>query len=257
MHRRRWSRSRERPAGGRWGFWKVPAAVPGPGDEIVYPRRTEYFDYEGEAAVVIGKSFKDLSGDRLEEYVWGITLVNDWSLRDGVDNQPEVPRPISYNLAKNFDRSRSMGPCIVVGELTPQSVESRRGSMARCASISIRATWVWSFAEVMEYLSRDFTFVAGAVICGGTAAGTTADKTKPGPDGTRARDLFLKPDDLVEVYSPSIGILDNRTAVPERARAQVGMRRTIHWLGSRTRIMHVSVRRVDPRCAVPTWLGSA
>jgi len=100
VHRRRWSRSRERPAGGRWGFWKVPAAVPGPGDEIVYPRRTEYFDYEGEAAVVIGKSFKDLSGDRLEEYVWGITLVNDWSLRDGVDNQPEVPRPISYNLAR-------------------------------------------------------------------------------------------------------------------------------------------------------------
>ena len=38
---------------GQWGFWKVPDAVAGPEDSISYPKRTHYFDYEGEAAIVI------------------------------------------------------------------------------------------------------------------------------------------------------------------------------------------------------------
>ena len=40
-------------AAGQWGFWKVLTETPGPDDSIVYPRRTEYFDYEAEAAIII------------------------------------------------------------------------------------------------------------------------------------------------------------------------------------------------------------
>ena len=50
----------------------------------------------------------------------------------------------------------------------------------------------------------------GDVIAGGTAAGTAADKTPPGPDGTRSTELFLKVGDVVEVSSPQIGRLCNR-----------------------------------------------
>jgi 2-keto-4-pentenoate hydratase/2-oxohepta-3-ene-1,7-dioic acid hydratase in catechol pathway len=69
---------------------------------------------------------------------------------------------------------------------------------------------VFSFAEVVEFLSRDFSFVPGDVIAGGTAAGTAADKTKRAPDGSRPKDLFLKVGDVVEVASPQIGALRNR-----------------------------------------------
>jgi 2-keto-4-pentenoate hydratase/2-oxohepta-3-ene-1,7-dioic acid hydratase in catechol pathway len=69
---------------------------------------------------------------------------------------------------------------------------------------------IFSFGEVLAWLSRDFTLVAGDVIAGGTSAGTAADQSPPGPDGTRPRDLFLKPGDVVEVSSPSIGTLRNR-----------------------------------------------
>jgi 2-keto-4-pentenoate hydratase/2-oxohepta-3-ene-1,7-dioic acid hydratase in catechol pathway len=63
---------------------------------------------------------------------------------------------------------------------------------------------------VLAYLSCDFTFVPGDVIAGGTAAGTAADKTKRVPDGSRPKDLFLKPGDRVELSSPAIGMLANR-----------------------------------------------
>ena len=193
---------------GQWGFWKVPAMVGGPDDEIHYPKSTEYFDYEGEAAIIIGKTGKDISADRIDEYVWGITLLNDWSKRDGMGN----PRAMSYNLAKNFDGSTSMGPCIVVGELSQQNVDVETKVNGGVRQHYNTRDMIWSFGDVVEYLSRDFTFVPGDVVAGGTAAGTAADKTKRLPDGTRPKDLFLKPGDTVELSSPAIGTLVNKIA---------------------------------------------
>jgi 2-keto-4-pentenoate hydratase/2-oxohepta-3-ene-1,7-dioic acid hydratase in catechol pathway len=193
-------------ANGQWGFWKVPAQVSGPDDEVAYPRRTEYFDYEGEVALVISKRGKDIQASRLDEFVWGVTLFNDLSIRDGMGST----RPMSYNLAKNFDGSTCMGPAIAVGEVSPAAVD-----MQTCVNGEVRQRFnsrdmVFSFAEVLEYLSRDFSFVPGDVIAGGTAAGTAADKTQRLPDGSRPKDLFLKVGDEVTVSSPQIGELRNR-----------------------------------------------
>jgi 2-keto-4-pentenoate hydratase/2-oxohepta-3-ene-1,7-dioic acid hydratase in catechol pathway len=199
---------RKTRAAEQWGFWKVPYAVAGPDDDVPYPSRTRYFDYEGEAAIVLGKQGKDIPADRVDEYVWGITLFNDWSIRD----DPRATRPMSYNLAKNFDGSASMGPCIVVGERSPSpqdvDVEVRVNGQVR-QQYNTR-DMIFSFGEVLAWLSRDFTLVPGDVIAGGTSAGTAADQSPPGPDGTRPTDLFLKRGDVVEVSSPGIGLLRNR-----------------------------------------------
>jgi 2-keto-4-pentenoate hydratase/2-oxohepta-3-ene-1,7-dioic acid hydratase in catechol pathway len=66
---------------------------------------------------------------------------------------------------------------------------------------------IYGWGEVLEHLSRDFTLVPGDILSGGTGAGTAADQTVPGPDGSRSRELFLKPGDTVEVASPRIGTL--------------------------------------------------
>jgi 2-keto-4-pentenoate hydratase/2-oxohepta-3-ene-1,7-dioic acid hydratase in catechol pathway len=74
---------------------------------------------------------------------------------------------------------------------------------------------IWSFGDVLEYLSQDFTFGPGDVIAGGTSAGTAADKSRRGPDGKRPLDLFLKIGDSVEVSSPQIGELANKIVASE------------------------------------------
>jgi acylpyruvate hydrolase len=192
--------------GGQWGFWKVPAEVAGPNDTIPFPNRVTYFDYEGEVAIVIGKRGKNIPAAKIREYVWGVTLFHDWSIRDagGTD------RVVSYNLQKNFDGAVSMGPCIVVGEADHQAIaaETRVNGVVR-QSYSTKEM-IWNFGEVLEYLSQDFTFVPGDVIAGGTSAGTAADKSRRGPDGKRPLDLFLKIGDVVEVSSPQIGALSNK-----------------------------------------------
>jgi len=140
-----------------------------------------------------------------------VTLFHDWSIRDGGG----VERVVSYNLQKNFDGCASMGPCIVVGELDPQNVdaETRVGGVVRQRYNT--KEMIWSFGEVLEYLSQDFTFVPGDVIAGGTSAGTAADQSRRGPDGKRPLDLFLKIGDTVEVSSPQIGALANKIVASE------------------------------------------
>ena len=139
--------------------------------------------------------------------VWGITLLNDWSIRDGMG---PASRPMSYNLAKNFDRSTSMGPCILVGKLDPQDVDVQLEVNGQQRQSYNTRDMIFSFGEVLEFLSRDFTFVPGDVIAGGTSVGTAADQSKPGPDGSRSRGLFLKVGDIVRLSSPGIGVLSNR-----------------------------------------------
>jgi 2-keto-4-pentenoate hydratase/2-oxohepta-3-ene-1,7-dioic acid hydratase in catechol pathway len=191
---------------GQWGFWKVPADVAGPGGAIPFPKRVTYFDYEGEVAIVIGKRGKNIPASRINEYVWGVTLFHDWSIRDGGG----ADRAVSYNLQKNFDGAASMGPCIVVEETGQQEidVETRVNGVLRQSYST--SEMIWNFGEVLEYLSQDFTFVPGDVIAGGTSAGTAADKSRRGSDGKRPLDLFLKVGDVVEVSSSKIGALSNK-----------------------------------------------
>jgi 2-keto-4-pentenoate hydratase/2-oxohepta-3-ene-1,7-dioic acid hydratase in catechol pathway len=191
---------------GQWGFWKVPYEVAGPDEPIPFPKRARLFDYEGEAAIVLGKKGKDIQASKLDEYVWGVTLLNDWSIRDGMGSS----RPMSYNLPKNFDGSTSVGPCIVVGELDPQNVDVDLSINGGDRQNYNTRDMIFKFAEVLEELSRDFTFVPGDIISGGTSVGTAHDQTKPGPNGERALDLYLKPGDVVELSSPQIGLLRNR-----------------------------------------------
>jgi 2-keto-4-pentenoate hydratase/2-oxohepta-3-ene-1,7-dioic acid hydratase in catechol pathway len=191
---------------GQWGFWKVPAEVAGPNDTIPFPKRVTYFDYEGEVAIIIGNRGKNIPAVRIHEYVWGVTLFHDWSIRDGGG----VDRVVSYNLQKNFDGAVSMGPCIVVGELDQQDIDAETRVNGVVRQIYNTSEMIWSFGEVLEYLSRDFTFVPGDVIAGGTSAGTAADKSRRGPDGKRPLDLFLKVGDTVEVSSSKIGALSNK-----------------------------------------------
>jgi 2-keto-4-pentenoate hydratase/2-oxohepta-3-ene-1,7-dioic acid hydratase in catechol pathway len=197
--------------GGQWGFWKVPAEVAGPGDTIPFPKRVTYFDYEGEVAIVIGKRGKNIAAAKIRDYVWGVTLFHDWSIRDagGTD------RVVSYNLQKNFDGAVSMGPCIAVGETDPQEVDAETRVNGVVRQSYNTKEMIWNFGEVLEYLSQDFTFVPGDVIAGGTSAGTAADKSRRGPDGKRPLDLFLKVGDSVEVSSPKIGALANKIVASE------------------------------------------
>jgi 2-keto-4-pentenoate hydratase/2-oxohepta-3-ene-1,7-dioic acid hydratase in catechol pathway len=157
-------------------------------------------------AIVIGKRGKNIPAEQLGDYVWGVTLANDWSNRDAGGPQ----RAMSFNLPKNFDFSLSLGPSIAIDGVDPQNVDVETRVNGALRQHYNSKDMVFSFAEYLAFLSIDFTFVPGDVILGGTGAGTAQDGTKLDANGVRPRDRFLKKGDTVAVSSPSIGILENQ-----------------------------------------------
>ena len=199
-------RSRERGIG---GFWKLPSFVTDPGADVTYPARTKYLDYEGEVTLVFGRRAKDAKAADLLDYVRGYTLQNDWSARDQRDNAVGT---LSFASQKNWDGSSSIGPVIAVGEIAdPQDIPFQTHVNGQLRQNGNTRDMTFSFAEYLEYATRDATFNPGDMIAAGTCKGTAMDSTPRVDGGGFANDkLFLSPGDVVEVSSPLIGVLRNR-----------------------------------------------
>jgi 2-keto-4-pentenoate hydratase/2-oxohepta-3-ene-1,7-dioic acid hydratase in catechol pathway len=204
-HRERMTRRSGRDARAPfiWGFWKIPHDGVPPDGEVIYPARCDRLDYEGELALILGRRGKDLRPGDLKDFVWGVTLFCDWSIRS-----PREPLgPMNFAAPKNFDTSYSLGPCILVGEVDPANVDIETLVNGERRQAHNTRDMTFSFAEYLEYLSRDLTLYPGDIICSGTGEGTAADASPVLADGTQPPDLFLKPGDRVEVKSPAIGSL--------------------------------------------------
>jgi 2-keto-4-pentenoate hydratase/2-oxohepta-3-ene-1,7-dioic acid hydratase in catechol pathway len=207
-HRQRMTRRSGREDKGPfiWGFWKIPHDGVDPGGDMVYPARCDRLDYEGELAIILSKKGKDLRPSDLKDFVWGVTLFCDWSIRS-----PREPLgPMNFAAPKNFDTSYSLGPCIVVGELDCANIDIETLVNGERRQFHNTRDMTFSFAQYLEYLSRDLTLYPGDLICSGTGEGTAADASPVAADGTQPPDLFLKPGDRVEIKSPAIGTLSAR-----------------------------------------------
>ena len=191
---------------GIWGFWKVHRAVVGADGEVIYPQKASRLDYEGELAIVLGKRGTDIKAKDVRDYIWGMTLLGDWSIRS-----PREPAGHhNFAMGKNFDTSCSLGPCIAVGEADPFATDVETLVNGERRQFFNTRDMVFSFGEYLEYLSADLTLYPGDIISGGTAAGTAADSSPILPDGTSAPELYLKPGDNVEIRSPAVGSLRAR-----------------------------------------------
>ncbi len=195
-----------------WGFWTVINDPVGPDGEVTYPARCDRRDYEGELAIILGKRGVDLRPGDLKDYVWGVTLFCDWSIRS-----PREPLgPLNFAMPKNFDGSCSIGPCIVVGEADATNIDIETFVNGERRQRHNTSEMTFSFGQYLEYLSRDLTLHPGDMICSGTGEGTAADASPVKEDGTQAPDLFLKVGDNVEVKSPSVGSLKARIVAKKK-----------------------------------------
>lgn len=182
-------------------FMKHARNVRGPGDVVRYPARAEWLDYEAEVVAVISRQVRDVSVNEASSAIGGVTLQNDWSIRQF------APGPELQHL-KNFDTSAALGPCIVTTEgLDLQGIEFATRVNGELRQHGTTRDMIFSFAEYVAHLSRDQTLYPGDMISGGTPAGTARDASVIDHTGTVVESLFVTPGDVVEVSSPQIGSL--------------------------------------------------
>jgi len=174
-------------------FLKAPSALLLDGGEIVLPPESVRVDYEGELALVIGKTIKGWPQERWLEALAGVCCANDVTARDLQKKDGQWAR------AKSFDTFCPVGPEIIAG-LDPSdlAIETRvNGSVKQSSRTS---EMVFSPAFLVAYVSRMMTLLPGDLILTGTPAGI-------GP---------LSTGDIVEVEIEKIGILKNRVSTTTR-----------------------------------------
>ena len=156
---------------------------------------SEQFDYEGELAVIIGRSGRHIPVERALDYVAGYTCFNDGSVRDF--------QKISVTAGKNFPSSAPLGPWMVTPEELPDPSALTLTTRLNGTEVQRSTTdqLIYSVPTIISYVS-DFTSLApGDIIATGTPEGVGHKRTPP---------LWLKNGDIVEVEISGIGTLRNR-----------------------------------------------
>jgi len=145
-------------------FLKPSTAVIGPLDAIVLPAAAGRVDHEAELGIVIGKRAHQVPADYAQEYVLGLTCVNDVTDRD------LQRRDVQYTRGKGFDTFAPIGPAVAVGvDGTALDVESAVNGDLRQSSNTREL--IFSLDQLVEFVTGVMTLLPGDIISTGTPSG--------------------------------------------------------------------------------------
>ena len=129
-------------------YFSNPAAVSGPEDEVVFPAESSAWDYELEAAAVIGA----------EGRIAGFTVLNDWSARD----LQKMEMAVGLGPAKGKDFATTLGPVVVtpdeLGDLGLEMLARVNGEERSRGNLG-DLHWPWE--ELVAHAARNTRLVPG------------------------------------------------------------------------------------------------
>jgi 2-keto-4-pentenoate hydratase/2-oxohepta-3-ene-1,7-dioic acid hydratase in catechol pathway len=173
-------------------FIRFADTLVGHGGELIRPKVSGHFDFEGELALVIGKGGRHIAAERALEHVAGYTCFVDGSVRDY--------QKFSVTSGKNFPGTGPLGPWLVTSDEIPDP--SRLTLMTRLNGKEVQRSptdlLIYSIPQIIAFCS-DFTALSpGDVISTGTPEGVGHSRKPP---------LWMKAGDTLEVEITGIGSL--------------------------------------------------
>lgn len=189
-----------------WLFCVPPTTVMiGHREQIQLPPKYRKIDYEGELAVVIGRTAKGVSAEDAHGYIAGYTIYNDVSERTPyMTEHVEQMNRVSFWYTKSFDTFGPTGPWLVTQDEVPDpqdltiSVKVNGEQRQNCHT----GKMIFSVYQLVEFLSSFLTLEPGDVVSTGTPAGVGS-----------ATGQFLEPDDTVEISIDGVGTLENQAVL--------------------------------------------
>jgi 2-keto-4-pentenoate hydratase/2-oxohepta-3-ene-1,7-dioic acid hydratase in catechol pathway len=171
-------------------FLKSPGSAIGHGQPIPVPASYEgRVVYEGELAVVIGRTARAVPRAEAAAHIFGYCCANDVTALELLHRDPSFPQ---WTRAKSFDGFGAIGPCIET-EFDPAAATLHTLVGGRERQNYALADMFFSPAELVSRLSHDMSLEPGDVILCGTSLGV----------------LPMKPGTTVEVVIEGIGTLAN------------------------------------------------
>ena len=168
-------------------FQKPVSALNTHGGDVVRPEGCKWLNYEGEIAIIIGRTCRNISQDEAGDYIAGYSVANDYGLHDFRDTDAgsmlrvkgsDTLCPIGPGLVTDWDFRNKRIRTIVNGEVKQ---DGNTDEME------------WDMHYLVADIARSITLEPGDVLLSGTPA--------------NSRTVF--PGDVVEVEVEGLGTLRN------------------------------------------------
>ena len=169
---------------------KTPNTLLAPGGTIKKPLCDGKVVFEGELAIVIGRTCFNVSEEEAPDYVFGLTCANDVTMSEIIGRDPTFPQ---WCRAKGFDTFCPLGPVIASG-LDPAMLVVRTILNDEVRQDYPINDMVFSVAQLVSKISKDMTLNPGDVLLCGTSVGVGS----------------MRPGSTIEIEIDGIGKLKNR-----------------------------------------------
>lgn len=158
------------------------------------PVESHEFDYEGELAVIIGKTCSHVNEAKALDYVAGYSCYMDGSARDWQHTW--------YTAGKNWPRSGAFGPWLTCKDeiADPHNLSIRTFLNSNEVQNDNTRNMIHKIPYLISYISTFTQLNAGDVIITGSPGGVGKKRIPP---------LFLKDGDCIEVEIEGVGRLSN------------------------------------------------
>ena len=168
-------------------FMKPVSALNGHRGAVVRPERCQWLNYEGEIAIVIGRTCRNVSPADAGDHIAGYTVANDYGLHDFRDTDAG-----SMLRVKGSDTLCPVGPGLVTGwdfhdKRITTSVNGRVVQDGNTSEME------WDMHYLVADIARNITLEPGDLLLSGTPA-----YSRP-----------VQPGDVVTVEVEGLGALEN------------------------------------------------
>lgn len=166
------------------------------GQPLVRPSASEQFDFEGELAVVIGRSARHVSEAEALSCVGGYACFVDATLRDWQRHTHQ------FTPGKNFLHTGGFGPWLTTRDEIPdpQALMLETRLNREVVQASSTGLMIFGVARLIAYISSFTELVPGDLIATGTPSGVGHARKPP---------LYMKAGDVLEVEISGLGTLRN------------------------------------------------
>ncbi|MGC7096126.1 fumarylacetoacetate hydrolase family protein [Amycolatopsis lurida] len=186
-HRSRFEEFCAKPRSAPTYFHKPVSTLTGHNGHVVRPDGCKWLNYEGEIAVVIGRTARNITVDEAPAHIRGYTLANDLGLHDFRDTDEG-----SMLRVKGADTLCPLGPGLVEG-WDPRGRWLRTRVNGEVVQEGSTDEMTWDTHYLVADIARLITLHPGDVLLTGTPA-----NSRP-----------IQPGDTVEISADGLGTLRN------------------------------------------------
>ena len=177
-------------------FSRYPSSLVGHGEALHRPPESTSFDYEGEVAIVIGRTTRRATRETALDAVAGYSCFMDGTIRDWQRHTSQ------FLPGKTFERTGSWGPWITTADEIddPTALTLRTELDGEQMQAATTAQLIFDLVDIITYCSTFTTLEPGDVIATGTPGGVGY---------ARDPQRWLTPGSEISVEVSGVGRLSN------------------------------------------------